>query len=69
MYTHTHTHTYIYVCVYVCIYAHAHIYAYMYISVLSHVFFSSTYFVEWLECLPMARETWVQSPVESYQRL
>ena len=23
----------------------------------------------WLECLPMARETWVQSQVESYQRL
>ena len=23
----------------------------------------------WLECLPMARETWVQSQVDSYQRL
>ena len=23
----------------------------------------------WLECLPMAQETWVQSQVESYQRL
>ena len=23
----------------------------------------------WLECSPMARETWVQSQVESYQRL
>ena len=25
--------------------------------------------VWWLECSPMARETWVQSQVESYQRL
>ena len=24
---------------------------------------------KWLECSPMARETWVQSQVESYQRL
>ena len=24
---------------------------------------------QWLECLPMAQETWVQSQVESYQRL
>ena len=24
---------------------------------------------QWLECSPMARETWVQSQVESYQRL
>ena len=23
----------------------------------------------WVECLPMARETWVQSQVESYQKL
>ena len=24
---------------------------------------------QWVECSPMVRETWVQSPVESYQRL
>ena len=26
-------------------------------------------YLTWLECLPMARETWVQSQVASYQRL
>ena len=30
--------------------------------------FMALYFA-WLECSPMARETWVQSQVESYQRL
>ena len=31
--------------------------------------FSPTHTHTWLECSPMARETWVQSQVESYQRL
>ena len=32
-------------------------------------FFVDYYEVQRLECSPMARETWVQSQVESYQRL
>ena len=31
--------------------------------------FIDTHIHDWLECSPMARETWVQSLVEAYQRL
>ena len=36
---------------------------------LLYVLHNNNTLVKWLECSPMARETWVQSQVESYQRL
>ena len=45
---------------YIYIYTHTHIYIYIY---------STGSLVKWVECLPMVRETWVQSQIVSYQRL
>ena len=58
----------IYLCVYVCVYVCVCVcvawecpYVYIYIY--------TGHWPRGLECSPMARETWVQSHVESYQRL
>ena len=45
--------------IYTYIYAHTHIYIYIHDGLLTL----------WVECLPMVRNTWVQSSVTSYQRL
>ena len=37
------------------------------ITVIFHT--NDNFMIQWLECSPMARETWVQSQVESYQKL
>ena len=42
------------------------VYIYIYIYIYIH---STGTLAQRLECSPMARETWVQSQVESYQRL
>ena len=45
-------------------YMNIYIYTYIYICT-----YTGHWAIRVLECSPMARETWVQSQVESYQRL
>ena len=42
---------------------------YIYIVYIEWVFQKNRYHFVYIECSPIARETWVQSQVESYQRL
>ena len=59
IYIYIYIYIYICVCVCVCVCVHIHIYIYIYIYIL----------VLRVESSPVARETGVQSQVESYQRL
>ena len=59
---------YIYIYMYMCLCVWVHIF--IYLSLFLSIYFSLYRTLAWwLECLPMARETWVRSQVESYQRL
>ena len=59
-----------YICIYVYIYVCIYIYIYIYISIFNiDILLLTGTLAQRLECSPMARETWVQSQVESYQRL
>ena len=67
---------YIYIYIRICIYTNIYIYIpvsiYLFnsvhISIDNYIYITGT-LAQRLECSPMARETWVQSQVESYQRL
>ena len=62
---HIYIHIYIHLCIHIYIYIHTYIYIYIYI----YIYALTGTLAQRLECSPMARETWVQSQVESYQRL
>ena len=70
----THTTIYIYIYIYI-IHTPLYIYIYIYILYTHHYIYIYIYIyythtmAQRLECSPMARETWVQCQVESYQRL
>ena len=55
---------YIYIYIYIC-----SISDYICMYICNAIDFMYIYMAQRLECSPMARETWVQSQVESYQRL
>ena len=60
---HIHVHMCTHIYTYLYMHMHIHIQKYTYICIYVRTL------AKWLECSPMARETWVQSQVESYQRL
>ena len=59
----------------VCVIAYIYIYIYIYVCVCVCVCVCDCVYIKigslalWVECSHMIRETWVQSPVASYQKL
>ena len=67
IYMHVYIRIYIYKYVYIYVYIYIYIFVYIYIYVC--IYCICTYIYMYVYISPMARETCVQSQVESYQRL